>query len=530
MKKQFSLCSIFLSLFLAVFAGISGAVSGGQAEETGLSAKVSSCPCSAPDQLQVTLLFFNDLHGHLLPFKVTEEGEPREVGGMARLATLVKRVRAENEKAGRKTFLLVAGDILQGTPMSTVFMGEPDVKCLNAMGVTAMTVGNHEFDFGLENFQKLRKLARFPFLSSNIVWKDTKKLVDAPFVTLPLTKRISLSVIGVTTRELLTTTKPSNVEKLEVLEPVESVKRYYSALQRRGPVILLSHSRFSSDREIAEAVPGLVAIIGGHDQLLFNPRRQVGPVSVFQAFEKGKYLGRVDLAVDRRSRQARITSWTYLPVTAEVAEEPEVKALVESYHQKLDESFKEVIGENRIFLDGERERIRYEETNLGDFLTDIMCEFTGAQTALLNAGSIRASLDVGPITVEEIFKVMPYANELLVMELSGEDLRWALTRAVQGAREDEDGGFLHFSGLQVRVRGKSVVEVLVGPDKKPLQPEQTYTVAVTDFMAAGGDGYIVFKNKPALSTGLPLRELIVDTIRRRKVISVQTDGRFQRVK
>ena len=97
-----------------------------------------------------SVLFFNDIHGHLQPFSVDTDQGKAEVGGIARLASLVKTIREENQRSGRSTVLLVAGDILQGTPMSTTFQGEPDVACLNRMGVDAVTIGNHEFDFGLD--------------------------------------------------------------------------------------------------------------------------------------------------------------------------------------------------------------------------------------------------------------------------------------------------------------------------------------------------------------------------------------------
>ena len=107
--------------------------------------------------LRLTVLFFNDLHGHLLPFTVKQEDGSRvEVGGIARMATLIKRIRAENEKREARTLVLVAGDILQGTPMSTVFRGQPDVEALNAMGVDAMVVGNHEFDQGVAELRRLQ--------------------------------------------------------------------------------------------------------------------------------------------------------------------------------------------------------------------------------------------------------------------------------------------------------------------------------------------------------------------------------------
>jgi len=479
----------------------------------------------APERL--TILFFNDLHGHLEPFAVKQGDASVEVGGIARIATLVRQIRAENNGGGAQTLVLVAGDILQGTPMSTVFMGEPDILALNAIGVNAMTVGNHEFDFGLENLIALEKRAKFPFLSSNIVWKNSGKLMFDPTAVFPLSRNVTLTVIGATTRELLTTTKPLNVDSVNVLNSVNTVAEYYASALQKGPVILLSHSRAATDSLIAAAAPELTAVIGGHDQILFNPHRQVGKVPVFQAFEKGKYLGRIDLEISPATRAARIVEWTYIPITTEIAPDTAVSRIVESYASRLDSKFKEVIGENKELLDGERDRIRYEETNLGDWVTDIMREFTGAEAALMNAGGLRASIDRGPITVESVFKAMPYPNEILVVDIAGKELLDVLTRSVKGARDEEDGGFLHVSGIRFEIDGKTPVHVSLGD--QPLDVSRTYKVAVTDFMYAGGDGYDIFIGKPAVKTGLPLRELIVDTIRKRTVIDARTDGRILRL-
>jgi len=490
----------------------------------------TTAPISSGNQpaLHVTVLFFNDIHGHLMPFKVKTDRGKVEVGGIARLAALVKKIRADNEIKGARTFLFVAGDILQGTPMSTVYHGEPDILSMNAMKVDVMTVGNHEFDFGLENFLHLKKMASFPFLSANIIRKSTGKRLCDSSVSFKLSEKISLNVIGTTTRQLLWTTRPDNVEELGVLEPVTTVTQIYNGLAGRGPVILLSHSKHETDRSIARALPDLAAIIAGHDQILFDPLRRVGKVPVFQAFEKGKYLGRVDLEIDPVSGRTRLISHVYLPITEDITPDSEVQGIVQSYYSRLGKKFREIVGKSAVFLDGERERIRYEETNLGNFVTDVMREYTGAEIALLNSGSLRASIDTGPVSLEDIFKVMPFGNEIVLVDISGRELLKVLNRSVMGSRSDEDGGFLHVSGIRFTIRGRSVGDVKTGPDHAPLDPAKTYRVAITDFLASGGDGYRIFTGKPSLYTGSPLRELIVDTIRNTGTIKAETDGRITR--
>jgi 5'-nucleotidase/UDP-sugar diphosphatase len=259
------------------------------------------------------------------------------------------------------------------------------------------------------------------------------------------------------------------------------------------------------------------------------PHQQVGPVPIFQAFERGLYLGRIDLRIDAVSKKAALVDYTYIPITAGIAPDPQVAAIVAAYQGRLGGRFKEVIGRADTFLNGERGRIRYEETALGNFVADIMVDHTGAQIALINSGAMRTSIQQGPVTVEDVFKTVPFANELVVMELTGAEIEQALQRAVAGSREDEDGGFLQVSGLAFEVRGCSAVNIRVGLNRQPLQPRTVYRVATSDFLATGGDRYTFFKGKPQIKTRLPLRELIVDTIRRRGVIAAREEGRIRRL-
>ncbi len=426
-------------------------------------------------------------------------------------------------------FLFIAGDILQGTPLSTVFRGKPDVEAFNAMGVDALAVGNHEFDFGRDNFDTLRRRAAFPFLSANIRLENGWRLLCDPMAAFPLGESLSLAVIGLTTRELTTTTLPAHVAGLTVEDPVASVRREIGRRQGRGPLILLSHSRHATDRRIAAAAPELDLIIAGHDHLLFDPGRVVEGIPMFQALDNGRYLGRVDLAVDPSSGRARVESAVYLPITARLSEDPEVAAIVSGYRERLGASFKEVIGRSEVFLDGRRARVRYEETALGNFVTDVMREYAATDIALLNSGALRDSIDPGPITLEQILRVLPFDIDIVRLELSGAELLEALTRSVRGARGDEDGGFLQVSGIRFAVRGHRVEKVRVGPQDKPLDIRRTYTVAVPDFLASGGDGYARFAAKQGVRTRLPLREVVADAVRTRGSIAPAAEKRISRM-
>jgi 5'-nucleotidase / UDP-sugar diphosphatase len=115
------------------------------------------------------------------------------------------------------------------------------------------------------------------------------------------------------------------------------------------------------------------------------------------------------------------------------------------------------------------------------------------------------------------------------VELTGAEIRQALQRSVRGDKGGEDGGFLHVAGITFEVRSRTPENIRVGAHRRPLEPDAVYSVVVPDFLASGGDAHVVFKDKPQIKTGSPLRELIVDTIRQQKVITATTEGRIRRL-
>ena len=488
----------------------------------------SGCVSTPPNR--VTVLFFNDSHGYLEPFEIEQDGKRVQVGGMARLAAEVRRIRAENRTAGVATILLCAGDILQGTPMSTVFKGQADIDCMNAMGVDALCVGNHEFDFGLKNFLKLRSRAKFPFLSANIDVVDVSRLrpLCKAATQIKLGGGATLTVVGVTTEELLITTAPWNVTSLRVREPVNSVTSVLGRPDTGRPAILLAHCRREMDMKLAARTFGVHALIGGHDHLLLSPPLRAGGIPILQAFEKGRYLGRLDLDLLEGENPAKVRAWSYIPIVPGMPKDRKVKRIIDSYAGRMDARFKEVIGRTDKYLSADRGSIRYEETNLGNFVADAVREHTGAQVALVNGGGIRASISPGPITIEDVFKTMPFANEVVVLNLTGKLLLEVLSRSARSTRADEFGGFFQVSGLQAVIAGRQLESVRIGPGGKPLDPQAAYTAAVPDFIAAGGDGYSMLKNVPSRKTGSILRDLLVDTIRRKKTITAEVEGRIRR--
>jgi len=476
----------------------------------------SVAACWASPQ-QVTILHFNDFHGNLLAPEAEDE-----LGGIARIATLIEQVRAENDRRGAATFVMIAGDVVQGTPLSTVFRGEAEFAALNGMGIDAMTPGNHEFDYGMPNLNRIAEMAQFPIIAANI-----RRRADDTRV-FPGTVRFTVGdeeivVIGLTTPETSITTRPSNVANLTFEDPAEVAGLIADRATRTRDrvVVALTHLGHEQDLALARDVPKLDLIVGGHSHTKLDEAAMVGNTVVVQAGAYGEYLGRIDMHI----ANGHIAGFDYrlLPVSSEIEPHPQIAAVVEEYHGRLDDAVKRVIGHAGVFLNGEREDVRSRETNLGNAIADAMRLVSGAQIALQNGGGIRASIDEGPITLEEILVMLPFGNEVATVELTGGQLREILQRSV--AAEKPFGGFLQVSGVKVVAEDGEIVEISVGGE--PLDPNETYLVATSAFLLEGGDGYEAFtEGQNPYYVGTNLDTSFVNYIAEHGTIAPEVEGRI----
>ena len=261
---------------------------------------VASPTPSLPRARNLTILYFNDIHGHLEPWKPDAKSDAT-IGGIARIATVVERIRRENRALRRSTVLLQAGDILQGTPLSAVYQGEPDIECFNIMGVDAMTLGNHEFDFGKSNVAKLVERADFPILSANVFWTDGRPFARAS--TVVESNGLRVGILGLTTAETPSTTFPTNVADLTFDDPIRAARYAVPVLEPHCDIVIaLTHLGIPEDRRLAAAVPAIDVIVGGHTHAKLITPERVGNTVIVQAQDYGRFLGRLDLRIEPDGR------------------------------------------------------------------------------------------------------------------------------------------------------------------------------------------------------------------------------------
>ncbi|MEJ5330305.1 MAG: bifunctional UDP-sugar hydrolase/5'-nucleotidase [Desulfobaccales bacterium] len=479
------------------------------------------------------LLHVNDFHGFAEPHRPL--GSLELQGGAAYLAGAVKRLRA-----ARPSLLLAAGDMIQGDNWANLFQGASVIELMNAMGFDAMVVGNHEFDFGVEVLKERIRQAVFPILGANVQGLPGLK----PYIVKKV-GGVRVAVLGVVTPDTPHATHPRNVTGLTFADPVATVREYLPRLRQEADlVVVLSHLGYAEDRKLAQAVPGIDVIVGGHSHTRLERPEKVNGTWLVQAYEHGNFLGVLDLTV-RRGRVTAVRG-RLMPIGPGLGPaDPKILALVKKYQQRVDDLLNVVVGEAAVDLDAERARL--QETALGNLVADIMRERTGADAALLNGGTLRASIPKGPVTRKQIYTALPFDNYLVAFRLTGAQVRQALEHGVAGLPERE-GRFPQVSGLRFAYRatappGSRVVEVEVGG--QPLEPAKVYVLATHDFLAAGGDGYTVFgevlKEAGLSSTGgmlqsgalayndpgTYLRDLVLAYFERHSPVTAAVEGRIQ---
>ncbi|MCI2425013.1 5'-nucleotidase C-terminal domain-containing protein [Candidatus Acetothermia bacterium] len=478
-------------------------------------------PAAGSEPVAITILHTGDLHGHLDPFKPRREAE--YIGGMARIATLVNKIRAEQPK----TILLDGGDTIHGTNLANMTSGESVISVMNALGYDAMVVGNHDFNYGLDVLEKRAKQAEFPILAANVRFKNGDPVPFLPPYTIIKKEGLKIGVIGITTTRTPWITHPDNVAKLKFLDPVPVTQKYVAELQDKvDMIVLLIHAGTEEEQRIIEKVPGIAISVSAdtHEERYVVKER----VILVDSGEHGKVLGRLDGVLQDGTLISH--SHRFIPITPVIEKYAAVEEILAPYRAGMEERLAEVVGIAAVMLDGEREDIRSRETNLGNLVADVMRKRTGADIAIQNGGGIRTSIDVGPITLKEIFTVLPFDNYVVALELTGAQIWQALENGVGDV--SPTGAFPQVSGMSfifdpTRPCGDRVVEVIIGG--KPLDMDRTYIVATNCFLAAGGDMYAMMREaRVVLKTGDFLRDAVAVYIREKGIVRPEVEGRIRK--
>lgn len=473
---------------------------------------------------RLTILQINDLE----EISPVEKGKK---GGLARVATLRDRIARESPP----TLFVLAGDFLSPSTMSSMFQGSHMVATLNAAGLDLATFGNHEFDFGADVTRERMRESRFTWVSANVLDPDT----GLPFggaVSFVLREYggIRVAFLGLVTPETRSLSK--GAAALKFLDPIQAAKDVVARARRAKAdvIVALTHQDMADDRQLAAAVPEIDLILGGHEHVPLDAR--VGRTLILKTGSDAVSLGRIDVIVTTGRGGRRVESkWELIPVTDEIPDKPEVAAIVKQYESRMAAQLDVIVGAASLPLDTRGDVVRTQESAVGNLIADLLRAAMQADVALINGGGIRgnAVLPPGPLRRRDVLTILPFANKIVKVDVTGEILRAALENGLSQV-ERTAGRFPQVSGLRYvfdpkRPAGSRLVSVSVGG--QPLDPRASYTLATFDFVLDGGDGYTMLKGGRVLvkaENGPMDSDLLIERLKAGPIAPVQ-DGRVTRV-
>ena len=470
----------------------------------------------------LTLLFTNDTHNRLEPFKHVELNQ--KVGGIVRRSHYFQQVRRENPL----TVVLDAGDVFQGTPYYNFYLGEPDIKGMSYLGYHTMTVGNHDLDNGMSNLKKQMAHANFPILNANIVDAKTGENMFKPYHIIE-TQGLKIGVIGLMSEHSWQAVANANRENYRLLNPFEVANRVVSKLRPQVDLVVsLHHMGIWDDEVYPQKVPGVDVVIGGHShtqmdhaKLIKNQNKNgIGGTLIQHAYYMGVYVGRMDLTIDTDTN--KILSYSSgLELMSDKYDAEPIQTMLNSYGDKLKASMGERIGES---LDNMSTDGKYDGPfALGSLLADILRSTHKTEIGIMNTGGVRSDLPKGPITVGKIYEIMPFDNAITTFKMKGKDLRQVVQTSASRLGVSKN---LQFSGLVYTVNDTKVMGIT--HQGKPLEDERWYTVAAPTYVYEGNEA-ISFENaKDPYSSGKFIRDVLIEYVKQHPEVKAPTDQRMIR--
>jgi 2',3'-cyclic-nucleotide 2'-phosphodiesterase/3'-nucleotidase len=514
-------------------------------------------------RIQIVILGTTDLHGNLYPTDYyTNKPDNR---GLAKIATLIRQIRKDNANV----MLIDSGDTIQGTPLEYYHNKknnappDPMMLALSELQYDSMTVGNHEYNFGLKVLEKARGEAKFPWLSANTYDKGTGQTHYQPYIVKEVAG-VRVAVLGLTTPGIPNWENAPNYAGLEFKEPLSEAKKWVPILrgkERADVVVIAMHMGLEEDLRtgelnpgqvqneneaiaIAKQVPGVDLIFMGHTHRDV-PSVVINGVQLLQANYWGRHLARADLYLENEG-----TSWHVyarsartIAVDDKVAADAELLRIGKPYDEETQAWLARPIGESAADLTATEATFR--DTAILDLVQKVQLEAGKADVSMVASFNERARIAKGPVTVRDISGLYIYENTLIVLEVTGQQLRDALEHSAKYFRPYESGksardlvdekipsyNFDIAEGVTYDLNlskpfGQRIENLQFRG--KPLLPEQKLRLATNNYRVNGGGGYVMYKGAPVVyRSSQEIRELIIDWVERHKTIPTEPTNNWK---
>ncbi|MCL4782357.1 MAG: bifunctional metallophosphatase/5'-nucleotidase [Bryobacterales bacterium] len=411
----------------------------------------------------ITILHTNDIHARISP---TREG----LGGFAHLATALNRERAKAEAS----LYLDAGDLVQGTPVSSLYEGVPVFELMNGLRPDAVCLGNHEFDYGWRRIYDYLKVSRFPLFCANLADDRGTLLTPPPYIVRDV-NGIRVAIIGLIMESLAKLTYDYNLGPWRALPLVETAKKYIGQAKADGAQLIvgLAHIFPKEEEMLLASLPEMHLIVAGHDHGGMKTLLRDGNRMVVRTRPNGAELGKVNLRFDVAANRVVELDWERIPINAaEIEADPTVAKAVAQWESKVSAVVDREIGESRT---------AYTRFQMKDVVERAMTESLGVDFAFVNRGAVRAGLVVGKIRARDIWDALPFGNRVVLGKIPGNRIPEAIRKTT------------------------------------PVEATRIYTVATIDYVAEN-QREIGTEGLEFPEPGPFLREMVIEWVSKRRIV------------
>lgn len=486
-----------------------------------------------PESMQFRLL--HDTHFHGLMGDSSEELNIANYFGL--MADLYEESPAGNG------FVVGNGDDLHMSVESSIFDGKHITEMLNVSPLSYNAIGNHEFDNGQESLEENIDQSEFTWLGANAVDTSIDDVVGAQQgakrYAIEDVDGVSIGFTGLAPEDTQEVSSPA--EETEFLAYAEAMEAVVTDMHEDGAdiVVLLSHISSFNAETLAEEVDGIDVIVGDHAAQVYEEPEEINDTILSFVGDEFDYVGQLDFEVEN----GEVVDYTFekhdlveLVDAGEVDPHDEIESLLLEYEAELEDELDEVIGQTEVELDVRNDTVRTEESNFGNWVTDVMRDEYDADVAIQNGGGIRSDelYPDGDITRRMAQDIFPFPNNTVLLEVRGEAITEAIELGVSTV-EETHGRFPQVSGLSFvydpDADPENRLEELT-VDGDDIDPEATYTLATNDFVAEGGDGYEMLADGDVLrppEEGTLLSALVIEAIESQETIAPELEGRIEMV-
>lgn len=448
-----------------------------------------------------TILHSNDMHGDFL--QEVQEGTGALVGGLALLSGYINKVRAEEENV----LYVISGDMVQGSIIDLDFQGLSTIELMNYLAPDVVTLGNHEFDYGLPHLLFLEKVANFPIVNANLYIKQHHKRLMKPHHIIKMAG-FDILFTGIITEKIMDTLKLNElIGSFVTLEDARDEIGNITNIYKNDDIdltIILTHIGIDSDKELAAMLDpewGVDMMIGGHSHTVLEKPVEINNILIAQAGTGTSHIGRFDITVDDDTNSIVDYTWQLVPIDNTIAEpDMGMDAFIKTYKEIVDKKYGSVL----VKLGRKHTHpCRWEETSLGNLFADALAESASCDVMLLSAGTIR-SQELGPVvTLEDYMSCFPYNDTLNRCKISGGDLRKMFTFWMRPENRDGEGECYQVNAA-VRATYNDTTRELVDFTiaGKPVLDDEIFTIAIQGYHLKSAELYLAMTTEELTSVEL----------------------------